>query len=150
MVSSTRSSAARVAAIDLGKARVGVAVSDELGLLAHPRPHLDGKSRKVLLDALRDLAREDKITRFLVGYPLEMSGHEGAAARRAMEFAQQLADATGIEVELCDERLTTTEASRRLREGGTSAREGKGRVDGAAAAVMLQAWLDRNRSTSND
>jgi putative Holliday junction resolvase len=132
----------RAAAIDLGKARVGVAVTDELGLYAHPRPLLDGRSRKALLSALSALARDEGITRFIVGLPLEMNGDEGPAARRAAEFAQALADATGVEVELLDERLTTVEAGRRLREGGVSGRRGKERVDGAAAALLLQAWLD--------
>ncbi len=141
--SSSPGKAPRVAARDLGKARVGLAVADELGLLAHPRPFLDGKSRKALLAALVELAREEKLERFLVGYPLEMSGNEGPAARRALTFAQELANATGVEIELCDERLTTTEASRKLRAGGVNSREGKARVDGAAAAVILQAWLDR-------
>jgi putative holliday junction resolvase len=138
-----RSAPPRVAALDLGKARVGVAVSDELGLLAHPRPFISGKSRKALLDALVTLAREEEISRFLVGLPLEMSGAEGSAAARAVQFAEELASATGIEVELIDERLTTVEASRALRAGGASRRASIQRVDGAAAAVMLQSWLDR-------
>lgn len=137
--------APRVAAIDLGKARVGIAIADELGMMAHARPPLDGKSRKALLGALANLAREEKIERFLVGLPLEMTGEEGPAARRALELAQQIADATGVEVEMIDERLSTVEASRRLRDGGTSARAQKGRVDGAAAAVILQGWLDARR-----
>ncbi|WP_433926106.1 Holliday junction resolvase RuvX [Sorangium cellulosum] len=136
----------RAAAIDLGKARVGVAVTDELGLYAHPRPLLDGRNRKALLEALAALARDEGLTRFLVGLPLEMNGDEGPAARRAVAFAQALADATGVEVELLDERLTTVEAARRLRDGGISARKSKERVDGAAAALLLQAWLDGRRS----
>ena len=135
----------RVAAIDLGKARVGVAVADELGLMAHARPFLDGKSRKALLAALVELAREEKLTRFLVGLPLEMNGDEGPAAQRAMEFAQQLADATGVEIEMIDERLSTVEASRRLRDRGVKARDQRSLVDGAAAAVILQSWLDARR-----
>ena len=138
----TRRELARVAAIDLGKARVGVAVTDELGLMAHARLFLDGKSRKVLLRALVELAREDGITRFLVGLPLEMSGADGPAARRALAFAHERADATGVEVEMVDERLSTVEAGRRLHDGGVKAREQKGLIDGAAAAVILQAWLD--------
>lgn len=140
-----RTSERKVAAIDLGRARVGVAVSDDLGLFAHPRPSLEGKSRKVLLDALAALAREEELGRFLVGLPLEMSGMEGLAARRAVEFAEQLANATGLPVELVDERLTTVEADRRLRAHGVSGKKNKERIDGAAAAVMLQSYLDRAR-----
>nr|QDA77068.1 Holliday junction resolvase [Jahnella sp. MSr9139] len=132
----------RVAAIDLGKARVGVALSDELGVCAHPRPPLDGRNRRALLEALTALVREEGVTRFLVGVPLELDGREGPAARKALGFAQALADATRVEVELIDERLSTVEASRRLREGGVDARRQKPRVDGAAAAVLLQSWLD--------
>lgn len=137
--------APRVAAIDLGKARVGIAVADELGLLAHARPPLDGRSRKPLLAALAELAREEKLERFLVGLPLEMNGAEGPAARRALELAQQIADATGVEVEMVDERLSTVDASRKMRDGGVSARQQRGRIDGAAAAVILQGWLDARR-----
>jgi putative holliday junction resolvase len=137
--------AVRVAAIDLGKARVGVAVSDELGLLAHPRPFLDGKSRKPLIAALVALVREEGIERFLLGLPLEMTGEEGPAARRIMAFAQELANASGVEIELVDERLTTVEAAQQLRASGVGAREGKGLVDGVAAAVILQSWLDARR-----
>ncbi len=133
----------RAVGLDLGKARVGVAVTDELGMMAHARPFLDGHSRKALLARLAAMAKEEGIERFVVGLPLEMTGDEGPAARRAMEFAQQLADATGVAVELLDERLSTVEASRRLRDMGVKARAQKGRIDGAAAAVILQAWLDR-------
>lgn len=130
-----------MAAIDLGKARVGLAVTDELGLLAHPRPALDGRNHKALLASLAAFAREEGVARFLVGLPLEMTGVEGPAARRAREFAVALADASGVTVELWDERLTTVEASRRLRAGGVRGRAQKARIDGAAAAVILEAWL---------
>ena len=130
-----------MAAIDLGKARVGLAVTDELGLMAHPRPALDGRNKKALLASLAAFAREEGVVRFLVGLPLEMTGAEGSAARGAREFAAALADASGVTVELVDERLTTVEASRRLRAGGVRRREQKGRIDGAAAAVILESWL---------
>jgi len=119
-----------------------VAVADELGAMAHTRPFLDGRSRKAVLRALVDLAREDRLDRFLVGLPLEMTGEEGPAARRAITFAHELCEAAGLEVELVDERLTTVEASRRLRDGGKSSRSQKALIDGASAAVLLQAWLD--------
>lgn len=132
----------RVCAVDLGKARVGVAVSDELGALAHPRPALDGSNRKALLAALAALADEEEVTRFVVGAPIEMGGGIGAAAERAHRFAVALANATGREVELLDERLTTVEASRRLAEAGKRRRAQQATIDSASAAVLLQAWLD--------
>jgi putative Holliday junction resolvase len=143
-------SVVRVAAIDLGKARVGIAVSDDLGLLAHPRPFLDGKNRKPLIAALVAMVRDEGIQRFLLGLPLEMTGEEGPAARRIMQFAQELSNASGVEVELIDERLTTVEAAQQLRRSGIGAREGKGLVDGVAAAVILQSWLDARRDDDSD
>ncbi len=140
----------RVAAIDLGKVRVGIAVSDELGVLAHPRPHLDGTKRKALLASLAALARDEGITRFLVGLPLDMIGREGPPARRARDFAAAVAEAAGVEVELVDERLTTVEASRALRDGGVRGRERRERVDSAAAAVLLQSWLDAQRAERDE
>jgi putative Holliday junction resolvase len=133
----------RVAAVDLGKVRVGLAVSDELGALAHPRPPLAGQNRKRLLAELSRLARDEKVERFLVGLPLDRMGAEGREADRARRFAQALADQTGRQVELVDERLSTVEATRRLREGGVNAKKGRQLVDGVAAAVLLQAWLDQ-------
>jgi len=135
----------RVAAVDLGKVRVGLAVSDELGMMAHPRPPLAGGQPRKVIAALVRLASEEGIERFLVGLPLDRQGEEGREAGRARKFAQALADAAGREVELVDERLSTVEATRRLREGGVSAREGRKLIDGMAAAVLLQAWLDQHR-----
>jgi putative Holliday junction resolvase len=135
----------RVAAVDLGKVRVGLAVSDDLGVLAHPRAALPGGNRKQLLGELVLLARDEKIHRFLVGVPLDRQGGEGREALRARKFAQLLADATGREVELVDERLSTVQATRRLAEGGISAKRRRPLVDSASAAVLLQAWLDRGR-----
>jgi putative Holliday junction resolvase len=134
-----------VCALDLGKARVGVAVVDDLGLYAHPRPPLDGRNRRALLQAIAKLAREERIERFLVGLPLDMTGEHGPAARRATVFAQEVANATGCEVELVDERLSTVEAEAHLRARGLSRREARPHVDGTAAAVFLQSWLDARR-----
>lgn len=150
MGSSPQHPRGRVAAIDLGKARVGIAVSDELNLLAHPRPAFEGRSLKRLVAQLAKLADEDRIERFLVGLPLSMSGEAGVAAQRAMRFCQKLADATGREVELVDERLTTVQASRALDEAGVAKRARQAHIDGAAAAIMLQRWLDEHRAKTDN
>jgi len=135
----------RVAALDLGKVRVGLAVSDELGLMAHPRPALDGRDRRALYAALAEFAREETVELFLIGLPLDRDGEVGPAARRAQAFADQVRQATGCKVEPFDERLTTAQAMRRLREGGHDARRSRSKVDSAAACVMLQAWLDNHQ-----
>lgn len=131
-----------VCALDLGAVRVGVAVTDELGLMAHPRGHLAAKPRPAFLTALADLVTEEKIGRIVVGFPLDMRGTEGEAARRVRDWAQAIADATGCEVELFDERLTTVQAQRALTDSGLKGKKARARIDEASAVVMLQAWLD--------
>lgn len=135
----------RVCALDFGKARVGVAVTDELGLYAHARPPLDARRRAALLGAIVALAEAEGIERFLVGLPLTMSGAQGLAARDAIAFAEEVASATGLEVELVDERLSTVEAHAQLHASGRSSRELRAHVDGVSAAVVLQSWLDGRR-----
>lgn len=132
----------RAAAIDFGKVRVGLAVADELGVLAHPRPHLDGRNRRALLAALRQLATDEGIDLFVVGLPRTLSGAEGPPARRARQFAAHLEAETGCRVELLEEWLSTRQARDRLKEQGLKEREIRERVDSAAATVLLQAWLD--------
>jgi putative Holliday junction resolvase len=135
---------ARVAALDLGSVRVGLAVSDELGMLAHPRKALPGRDPKALLAALVRLAREENIGLFVVGLPRSLSGVEGPPARRARAFAKKLQAELGCRVELLDERLSTIEAQARLREQGLNEKKSRERIDSAAAAVLLQAWLNQN------
>jgi len=131
-----------VCALDLGAARVGVAVTDELGMLAHPRGVIAAKPRTAMLAALKELVEEEDIGRIVVGLPLDMRGTEGEAARRTRDLAQQIADATGCDVELVDERLTTVQAQRALTDSGLSAKKAKARIDEASAVAILQAWLD--------
>lgn len=136
--------------MDFGKVRVGVAIEDELGTLAHPRPHLDGRNMVKLLDSLAILAREEGVGRFVVGLPTQLDGSEGPPARRARRFAQKLAQATGCEVELMEEWLTTRQASALLRDQGLDQRKARERIDSASAAVLLQAWLDRRAYAEGD
>lgn len=139
------SSPGRVLAIDPGKVRVGVALSDEDRVLATPRKVLEGSDRLRLVTELAELCREEGVTHVLIGLPRHMNGDLGGSAAKILDLAQRLADATKLEVELCDERLTTVEATRKAREaGGSRGAKGAKRtpIDDAAAAVMLQAWLD--------
>jgi putative Holliday junction resolvase len=137
----------RAAAIDLGKTRVGLAISDELGLMAHPRQHLSGKDPGRLVETLTRFAEEEQVTLFLVGLPVALSGREGPPATRARRFAARLQQRSGREVELIDERLSTREAQRRLHEQGLDAKKSRDKIDSASAAVLLQAWLDARRDS---
>ena len=131
-----------VCALDLGAVRMGVAVSDGLGLMAHPRGVLAAKPRPAFLAALKALVDEEGIGRIILGFPLDLRGTEGEAARRARNVAQDIADATGCDVELFDERLTTVQAQRALTDSGLNRKESRAHIDEAAATAILQAWLD--------
>lgn len=139
----SKKKASRVAALDLGAARVGVAVADDLASMAHPRGFLAAKPRPALLAALAALAREEGIGLFVVGLPLDMRGTEGEAARRVRILAQEICDATGCEIELWDERLTTVQAQRALTASGLKREKARARIDEASAVTILQAWLDQ-------
>lgn len=138
----TKKPPGRVCALDLGAARVGVALSDDLGLMAHPRGVIAARPRPKLLDALRALVQEESVVRIVVGFPLDMRGTEGEAARRAREIAQQIADTTACDVELFDERLTTVQAQRALTASEVRGQKARDRIDEASAVEILQAWLD--------
>jgi len=137
----------RAAAVDLGKVRVGLAVADELGLMAHPRQYLDGRDQRRVVFELARLAEAEGITVFVVGLPRQLNGKEGVAAQRARRFAEALAGRTNARVELIDEWLSTREAHGRLREQGLTTREARERVDSAAAAVLLQSYIDGQRKS---
>src|SRR5262249_8301984 len=97
--------------------------------MAHPRGVLDGRDKKKLLSDLARLADEENVTRFVVGLPLDMKGGEGESARKARALAQRIADATGREVELVDERLTTKQARRALEASGVGERDARAKID---------------------
>jgi putative holliday junction resolvase len=135
-----------VCALDLGGARVGVAVADELGLYAHPRGVLAAKPRPKLLEALARLVAEERIELIVVGLPLDMKGIEGDAARGARLLAQDIADATGCDIELWDERLSTVQARRALAASEVHGKKARARIDEASAVEILQSWLDQGAS----
>lgn len=129
-------------AVDLGSVRTGVAVSDELGMLAQPWKTLPGGEKA--LEAVVSAIGELKASRVLVGLPRNMDGSYGPAAESARAFADQLRARVACPVELWDERLTTVAAQRALQESGRKARDQRGVVDQVAAQILLQSWLDRS------
>jgi putative Holliday junction resolvase len=135
----------RTCALDPGSARVGVAIDDDLGLLAHPRGTLDPRDRSAFVAALRELVDHEDVERFVVGLPLDMGGGEGDAAKKARTLARRVADATRRPVELWDERLSTVQAQRALEASGVRGRKARGHIDEAAACAILQSWLDAKK-----
>ena len=130
--------------IDLGDVRVGVAVADTLGMFAHPREtvKVGPKGEKAVVARIAEIAAAEKVGVIVVGLPRNMSGTEGPAAAKARAFAERLRGATGCEVRLQDERLTTVAAQKALRAGGRDARQSRAVIDQAAAQLILQTYLD--------
>ncbi len=132
----------KTAAIDNGERRVGIAISDDLGMLARPLATIQDASPKRRLAQTAAALRNAAPDLVLVGLPKNMDGSEGPAAAAARAFAGQIAAATNLPVRLVDERLSTVQASRSLREQGLDSRKQRTRIDAASAAVLLQAHLD--------
>jgi putative Holliday junction resolvase len=133
---------ARVLALDLGKKRIGLALSDPLGITAQGLPTLHRTRIREDLDALAQLAREREVGLFLMGHPLHMSGREGRQSDYTREFAERLTERTGIPIRFWDERLTSMEASRVLRESGISIEKRARAIDKLSAQILLESYLD--------
>lgn len=134
----------RVLGLDLGDARIGVAISDAARRMAVPLGTVrTGAPADVR--AIAGIIREQGVTLVVVGHPLLLSGEAGERAHHAERFAGAIEKALGVPVRLQDERLSTVEAERALRESGTSGRDRRGTIDRSAATVILQAWLDTDR-----
>ena len=129
-------------AIDFGLARHGLAGCDPLGLSVQPLGAVGATDEGSALAEIARVAAEREAGLIVVGLPVDMSGREGQAARAARAFAAKLREASGLEVELWDERLTTEEARRYLRESGLSGSKRKGLIDAASAVVILRSYLD--------
>ncbi|HEX8907558.1 MAG TPA: Holliday junction resolvase RuvX [Anaeromyxobacteraceae bacterium] len=132
----------RYLGIDLGRARIGLALADDVLRTARPLETLQRRGEAAELARLRQVVEAWEVSRLVVGLPLNMDGTEGGSARLARTFAARLGEALALPVELFDERLSTFEAESRLRERGLSAREQRSVVDAEAAAVILQGWLE--------
>lgn len=134
----------RVVAFDLGDRRIGVAVSDETGVLASGRETIARDGESYPWRALLAVVEEAHAVAIVVGDPLHLDGEAGERSRLAHTFAREIARRTGLPVELEDERLTSEEAEAILARNGRSARKReRGDVDRVAATLILQDWLDR-------
>jgi len=132
----------RILALDLGKKRIGLAISDPLGITAQGLPNLNRTNKRSDLAALELLAREREVGLFLMGNPINMRGSEGRQSGWVREFAAALEARTGLPVKLWDERLTSVEAGRVLRSSGISIQKRAAAVDRLSAVILLQSYLD--------
>jgi putative Holliday junction resolvase len=143
----------RVLALDLGERRIGVALSDPLGVLATPLTVLKLSSREDQLAAIEKLVQRHQVERIIVGYPRSLNGHTGPQAQRVDRYVAQLSarletldSASGVPIVLWDERFSTVHAERLLHEAGKRVR--REHIDAAAAAVILQSYLDAQPDAS--
>ena len=128
--------------IDLGNRRIGVAISDELKVIAQPMEFISAEPFANVLARLKDLIRQKEVELILVGMPRNMDGSYGPAALKVQEFVAVLKDAIVIPIKTWDERLTSAQANRFLISAGTRRSKRKEKVDQTAAAILLQSYLD--------
>lgn len=136
----------RVLGVDYGTKRVGLAISDGIGLTARP---LEVVERARLLGRIRHLAQEYELGTIVIGLPTGLSGNEGESARGAREMGRELSEALGLDVVYVDERFTSKMAEGALLESGMKRQVRKETVDKVAAAIILQTYLDRARPSGN-
>jgi putative Holliday junction resolvase len=139
----------RILALDLGDVRIGLAISDPLGITAQPAGNLESRGVKKDLGRVRDLVREREVVEVVVGHPLLLSGRAGERALAAEEFARHLRQMLrDVPVELWDERWTTTEAERVMTAAGVRRARRRKVVDSLAAVVLLQSYIDARAERS--
>ena|SRR5919204_4370393 len=133
--------------IDLGKVRIGVAISDQLQLLAHPLETIPGTVNAPA--RISAIVRERNIDRVVVGVPRRMNGAIGEAAQSALDFADKLRAMLACDVVTWDERLTSAAANRALRDAGKKTRQSRAYIDQVAAQMILQSYLDSRRQSAH-
>jgi putative Holliday junction resolvase len=132
----------RILALDPGSKRIGVAVSDELKMMAHPVEFIPAEPFAAFLERFRTLLREKEVELILVGMPRNMDGSYGPAALKVQQFIAVLGDAVTVPIKTWDERLTSVMANRFLIQGNVRREKRKEKVDKMAAAILLQSYLD--------
>jgi putative holliday junction resolvase len=132
----------RVLGLDVGSKRIGVAISDPLGITAQGLETLQRQNKRLDFERLTQLVRHHDVAEIVIGFPLRMSGAEGTQAEKMQRFAEELRERVGLPVHLWDERLTSAEANRLLRETDMSIQRRREVVDQMAAVLILQSWMD--------
>lgn len=144
----TERTARRILAIDYGRKRIGLALSDELGATAQPLLTMHRANRREDMRRLGEICAQNHVGHIVVGNPLHMTGEAGEMAEEAVRFAGRLTKELGIETELLDERLTTWEAKQTMSEARPRSRRKGELIDAIAAAVLLREYLE-NRSEAS-
>jgi putative Holliday junction resolvase len=141
------SSHPRVLGLDVGSKRIGLAISDLLGITAQGLETIHRQNKRLDLEQLEKMIREYQVTEIVVGYPLRMSGVEGIQAEKMQRFAEDVRQRFQLPVHLWDERLSSAQANRLLRETDMSIQRRGQVVDQMAAVLILQSWMDARGGT---
>jgi putative Holliday junction resolvase len=136
----------RILGLDIGEKRIGVALSDPSGILASPLTQISRTGTRTAIEAILQLVRQHEVEHIVAGLPYSMDGSLGQQAELVQDFLQKLSLCLEIPVETWDERLSTVAAERLMAEAGVGKERRKKRVDAAAAALILQGYLDRQRA----
>ena len=135
----------KIMGLDYGEARTGVALSDELGMMAHGLESIEHKGNdKKLLERICEIIKANKVSKIVIGYPLNMNATKGPRVEKTDAFIKKLKKETGLPVEKIDERLTTVAAHKTMTLLGVSAEKKKKIVDTISAEYILQMYLDKN------
>ena len=132
----------RVLGLDVGSKTIGLAVSDPLGITAQGLLTIRRKNKRLDFEQLASVIREYQVAEIVIGYPLRMSGMEGVQAEKMQRFADEVREKFGLPVHLWDERLTSSQANRLLREFDLSIKKRGKAVDRMAAVLILQNWME--------
>lgn len=132
----------RILGLDVGSKTIGMAVSDPLGITAQGLPTMRRKNKRLDFEDLANTIRQYDIVEIVVGYPLRLSGAEGTQSEKMQLFAEELRLKFGLPVHLWDERLTSSQANRILREADLSIKKRGEAVDRMAAVLILQSWME--------
>ncbi len=133
-------------ALDVGERRTGVALSDPLGMLATPLTTIESESESAVIGEVTRLAADNDVGEIIVGMPRMLSGRLGPQARVVARLVASLAERASVPVKTVDERYTSVEAERIVRESGGSPSRNRARVDAVAAAIILQSYLDSRQA----
>ncbi|PWM47538.1 MAG: Holliday junction resolvase RuvX [Clostridiales bacterium] len=135
----------RILALDYGLARTGLAISDLSGVLATPLFALPSYNTDRLIAEIQSVIEEKGVTEIIMGLPARTDGQKSEMQNKVRDFASQLTDKTGMKIKFIDEKFTTVIASQKLHQNNINSKKQKGMIDAAAAAVMLQDWIDSHR-----
>lgn len=135
----------RVLGIDFGRKRLGIAISDPMGVIAQPLPTIEYKSLPEALNQIKSILHEYRIKEIVVGYPYNLKGDVGVASHRVDNFVKYLKDTVELSVSLWDERYSSVQAERTIRELGKSPSKNRAKIDAISAVLILQNYLDNQK-----